>query len=164
MTSGTIGSELNRWISVADVVIGKSADSQNVMNELTSQLDPQLVLLSENTNRPELLRVWSAVQGLAAQMDGEVTTSTASTSVLQHMSQGNIDVLNNLLQNLAAGASGETTLEPLITAQASDISRVSQFEILISSLSQQGGDMTKLLSELPSVLARSGKIVTRANK
>lgn len=153
IAAGSVGEELNRWITVADVVIGKQAGVQEATAGLIAKLDPQLIRLAETSGKPELLRVWVAVEELATQTEGSLASAGTTPSILQFMSKGNQEALSILLQNLAAGAGAEAAGPSGSALASAAVSRVSQFEMLVTSLSQPGGDMTRLLAELPAVLA-----------
>ena len=167
VASGAVGEELNRWITVVDVVIGNLEDSPeaaDILNKLSAQADPQIVKLAATSGRPELLRVWTVVQEMElpaaeAPQGSAGQNVSAPGSLLNVLSQGDKEALRGLLQNLVNSAGGDTSPKNFGLSQPALLSRVGQFEMLVSSLGSGKGDMSKLLAALPAAVADVEKLL-----
>ena len=169
VASGTIGEELSRWITVADVVIGKlteSAEPAVSLAAMEKQIDPQIVKLAESAGKPELLRVLAVANELGQEpfmtevTDDFVRTSPAPSSLLtKMMPQGDKEALQNLLQNLSAGAGSDTLGKNVGAFRSAVLSRAGQFEMILSSIGASSEDKIKLLNALPAVVSEMEKII-----
>lgn len=138
--SGEVGEELSVLVAAVTEAMGETADAPEVAGKLAAWMnraDTKVAELAQKQNRPELVRVWAAVQEWG-------TESPAATPVAKQV--------NDLLKNLVAKGSG-IPAEQLPTVNVPVSSRTVKFEMLVSSLGSQTGGLNRMIAALPQVMS-----------
>ena len=159
--AGTMGKELSGWVNAVDAALESAADDltlQTQLDRLVSRADPQVVQLAQVTGRPELIRMWAAVQVWG--MDSASTLSAAFGGMEEAAvpAQASIAVMDGraAIQSAVQGIATEILeFQPqqLASLPLAAASQAGRFEWLITTLASRPESLNQLIALFPEVMS-----------
>ncbi len=164
LQSGQLTPEFSEWVDeVATTIDQKSNNSElePVLAKWLNQVDPKILRLAQTIGRPELVRVWAAVQELSATPTRTTQAMAAPTANLPlpapspgnttlPASQDNLHFLRSVVEKIADLS---VTAQPsAANTQQGTTSQAGRFELLLSSVAARPELLEKLIAFLPRTL------------
>ncbi|MHC1758641.1 MAG: hypothetical protein AB9917_03815 [Negativicutes bacterium] len=160
--TGTMSKELSGWVKAVGAALKSVADDLSVQTQLDyliSRADPQVVQVAQVTGRPELIRMWAAVQLWG--MDSASTLSSVFGAIEEAapLTQVSISAMDGRAAIQAAVQGIATEIlefqpQQLAALPSAAVSQAGRFEWLITSLAARPENLNNLIAILPEVMSK----------
>ena len=163
LQSGQLAPGFSEWVDEVVTALDQNsnkAELEPALAKWLNQADPKVLRLAQTTGRPELGRVWAAVQELSATPASISQTTVAlaanpslsaasSVSTTFPASQDSLLFLRSVVEKIA---DLPVAAQPSANIQQGTTSQAGRFELLLSSVAARQELLEKLIAVLPRTL------------
>ena len=159
--TGTMGKELSGWVKAVDAALDSAADDLSLQTQLdrfVSRTDPQVAQLAQVTGRPELIRMWAAVQVWGMDSASPLSAVVGAMEEAATPAQASISVMDGraAIQSAVQGIATEILeFQPqqLPSLPSVAASQAGRFEWLITTLASRPESLNNLIALIPEVMS-----------
>lgn len=161
LNTGTMGKELSGWVTAVDTALVSAADDLSVqtqLDRLISRADPQVVQVAQITGRPELIRMWAAVQIWGMDSASSLSAVFGAMEEAAPTAQISIPVMDGrtAIQSAVQGITTEILEfkpQQIASFPSVAVSRSGRFEWLLTTLASRPESLNNLIAILPEVMS-----------
>ena len=161
LNTGTMGKELSGWVSAVDAALESAADDLSVqtqLDRLISRADPQVVQVAQVTGRPELIRMWAAVQVWGMDSASSLSAVFGAMEEAAPTTQVSIPVIDGrtAIQSAVQGITTEILefqSQQIASFPSVAVSQSGRFEGLLTTLASRPESLNNLIALLPEVMS-----------